>query len=46
MDNLQGVATAQILMFARNGWVPNNPRLPVIIYPKAIAIQGTCHQRG
>ena len=30
MDNLQGVATpVQILMFERNGWVPNNPHLPV-----------------
>ncbi|MFJ2685962.1 cupin [Pseudomonas sp. NPDC087342] len=33
-------ATVQTLMFERNQWVPNNPRLPVLIYPNAIAIQG------
>jgi hypothetical protein len=32
-------AAVQILMFDRNEWVPNNPRLPVLIYPKAIAVQ-------
>jgi uncharacterized protein YjlB len=33
-------ATVQTLTFERNQWVPNNPRLPVIIYLHAIAIQG------
>jgi uncharacterized protein YjlB len=31
----------QILMLERNDWVPNNPRLPVLIYPKATAAQGS-----
>lgn len=40
MSKSQAVtATVQILMFERNKWVPNNPRLPVLIYPKAIAVQ-------
>ncbi|TPG77989.1 cupin [Pseudomonas mandelii] len=34
-------ATVQILMFERNEWVPNNPRLPVLVYPNAIAVQGS-----
>jgi len=29
----------QTLMLERNDWVPNNPRLPVIIYRDAIASQ-------
>ncbi|MFU2326443.1 cupin [Pseudomonas sp. NFX98] len=33
--------TAQILLLERNGWVPNNPRLPVLVYPKAIVIEGS-----
>ena len=32
-------AFVQTLMLEPNDWVPNNPHLPVIIYPKAIAIQ-------
>lgn len=41
MSPLNVVSDAmQILMFEPNGWVPNNPRLPVLVYPDAIAIQG------
>ncbi|MNP22147.1 hypothetical protein D3C76_1148060 [compost metagenome] len=30
----------QTLFLERNDWVPNKQRLPVLIYPKAIAIMG------
>lgn len=32
-----GAVSKQILMLEHNGWVPNNPRLPVLIYLNAIA---------
>lgn len=32
-----GAVSMQILMLEPNGWVPNNPRLPVLIYLNAIA---------
>lgn len=32
-----GAVSMQILMLEHNGWVPNNPHLPVLIYLKAIA---------
>ena len=40
MNRSKADAPAQQVMFQRNGWVPNNPRLPVLVYPKAIAVQG------
>lgn len=33
-------APLQTLLLEPNGWVPNNPRLPVLIYIKAIARRG------
>ncbi|MVV48104.1 cupin [Pseudomonas sp. PB120] len=34
-------APVQTLHLERNGWVPNNPRLPVLIYIKAITVDGS-----
>src|SRR5436309_1532757 len=31
----------QVLRLSRNGWMPNNERLPVLIYSGAIAVTGS-----
>jgi uncharacterized protein YjlB len=33
-------ATPEVLQLAANGWMPNNPRLPVLIYRNAVAVEG------
>jgi len=30
----------EILFFARNGWMPNNPQLPVLLYRQAVPVGG------
>jgi uncharacterized protein YjlB len=32
--------TPQVLQLAANGWMPNNPHLPVLLYRDAVAIVG------
>jgi uncharacterized protein YjlB len=34
-----GAISMQILMLEHNGWIPNNPNLPVLVYLNAIASQ-------
>jgi uncharacterized protein YjlB len=31
----------EILQLAANGWMPNNPRLPVLLYRSAVSLEGT-----
>lgn len=40
MNRSKADAPARQMMFQHNGWVPNNPRLPVLVYPKVIAVKG------
>ncbi len=43
-DSARGQRAAvepQILRLSRNGWVPNNQRLPVLLYRGAIAVTGS-----
>ncbi|HET6168590.1 MAG TPA: cupin [Terracidiphilus sp.] len=35
------IAEPEVLRFSRNGWIPNNDRLPVLLYRGAIEITGS-----
>jgi uncharacterized protein YjlB len=35
-----GLAAPEVLHLSRNGWMPNNERLPVLIYHNAFALSG------
>lgn len=37
---MRGSATPEVLQLAANGWMPNNPRLPVLIYRNAVPVEG------
>lgn len=37
---MQGSATPEVLQLAANGWMPNNPRLPVLVYRDAVSVEG------
>jgi uncharacterized protein YjlB len=37
----QSFAVPEVLQLNANGWVPNNPRLPVLIYRNAIPLAGS-----
>jgi uncharacterized protein YjlB len=38
---MQGSAAPEVLQLAANGWMPNNPRLPVLIYRNAVRAGGS-----
>jgi uncharacterized protein YjlB len=38
---MRGSTTPEVLQLAANGWMPNNPRLPVLIYRAAVPAEGS-----
>lgn len=40
MQAANAAPAVQTLMLQRNGGIPNNPKLPVLIYPGALAVSG------
>jgi uncharacterized protein YjlB len=37
---MQGSAPPEVLRLSANGWMPNNPRLPVLVYRNAVPAEG------
>lgn len=40
MENVSAAPAVQALMLKANGGIPNNPTLPVLIYPAALSVAG------
>ena len=41
MSNKKGAVVPEVLQLAANGWMPNNPHLPVLLYRSAASAMGS-----